>query len=99
MSRMNEATPPTQLSKEVKVRAMTMAPLPLRVAIVSKDVLERLEVADGKDVWAEYQGKRAHVTARAGAVPVDRIELHPEDLKTLGITEGTELVLRPAKQS
>jgi hypothetical protein len=96
---MNEATPQTQISKEVKVRAMTMAPLPPRVAIVSKDILERLEVADGNDVWAEYQGKRAQVTARAGAVPIDRIELHPEDLKTLGISEGTELVLRPAKQS
>lgn len=92
---MSQTTPmQNQQAKEAKLRASQKPEVPQHEAKISKDVLQRLGVADGQELWAEYQGKRAQVRVRAAEVPLDRVELHPEDLKTLGMAEGSELVLK-----
>ncbi len=86
-----------KVPKEARVRAILMPALPEHVAIVSKDVLQQLDSSDGEELRAEYRGRRAKVIARAGTVPADRVELHPNELKALGISDGTELFLMPSK--
>lgn len=74
--------------KEARVRAILMPTIPRHVAIVSKDALQQLGSCDGEELRAEHRGRGAKVVARAGAVPAYRVELHPNDLKTLGISNG-----------
>ncbi len=95
---MSQATPqqPKQ-SAEAILRARQKTELPLHEARLSKDVLQRLGVSEGQEIAAEASGRRAQVKARAGEVPQDRVDLHPEDMKNLGLAEGSELTLRPLK--
>ncbi len=82
-------------TKEARLRATQKPEVPQHEAKISKDVLQRLGAMEGQQLWAEHQGRRSELKARVAEVPGDRIELHPEDFKTLGLSEGEELVLRP----
>jgi formylmethanofuran dehydrogenase subunit D len=96
--KMSQATSQhSQEAREAKLRVSQKAELPQREARVSKDILQRLGVSEGQEVLAEASGRRAQVKARAGEIPADRIELHPEDMKNLGLAEGSELTLKPTK--
>jgi formylmethanofuran dehydrogenase subunit D len=90
-------TQQSQQSREARLRARQKTELPLHEARLPKDILQRLGVSEGEEISAEASGRRAQVKARAGEVPFDRIELHPEDMKNLGLAEGSELTLKPLK--
>lgn len=95
---MSQPTPQqSQQAKEAILRAREKAELPVHEARLSKDTFQRLGVAEGQEISAEASGRRAQIRARAGEVPQDRIDLHPEDMKNLGLAEGSEVTLKPLK--
>jgi hypothetical protein len=82
-----QATP-----QELRVKAVQKTEVSRNEIRLSKELLGNLGAQEGQELWTEYQGRQTRLKARAGNIPFDQAEIHPEDLKAL--LGGIELRIR-----